>query len=251
MQLSGTSFSAPMVAGAAAMLLAQHPDWTPDQVKGALMVVRQRDARGGAALARRRRAQRRRRRQHGHEPAEPERGLDQFLATAAGRHRRRFDSCRLADRGSNDAAWSDAAWSDAAWSDAAWSDAAWASAAWGDAAWSDAAWSDAAWSDAAWSDSACRRTGVATRDAGTTVSAATSDIARCVRRTTSLRNTTRFPIVAGTAVSGPRTVPARPTAPPSGGMLRTGDAPGLRGSYSPRLWLCGQSQRRMRVTRSL
>jgi serine protease AprX len=38
MQLSGTSFSAPAVAGAAAALLARNPGWTPDQVKGALMV---------------------------------------------------------------------------------------------------------------------------------------------------------------------------------------------------------------------
>ena len=39
MQLSGTSFSAPVVAGAAAHILALHPDYTPDQVKGALMVT--------------------------------------------------------------------------------------------------------------------------------------------------------------------------------------------------------------------
>jgi hypothetical protein len=37
MQLSGTSFAAPMASGAAAHLLAIHPEWTPDQVKGALM----------------------------------------------------------------------------------------------------------------------------------------------------------------------------------------------------------------------
>jgi serine protease AprX len=39
MRFSGTSFSAPIVAGAAAQILARHPRWTPDQVKGALMLT--------------------------------------------------------------------------------------------------------------------------------------------------------------------------------------------------------------------
>jgi serine protease AprX len=38
MWMSGTSLSTPMVAGAADALLALHPDWSPGQVKGALMV---------------------------------------------------------------------------------------------------------------------------------------------------------------------------------------------------------------------
>ena len=39
MWMSGTSFSAPIVSGAAAQILARHPDWGPDQVKGALMLT--------------------------------------------------------------------------------------------------------------------------------------------------------------------------------------------------------------------
>lgn len=35
--MSGTAVAAPRVAGAAAILAAEHPDWTPDQLKAALM----------------------------------------------------------------------------------------------------------------------------------------------------------------------------------------------------------------------
>jgi len=142
MQLSGTSFSAPMVAGAAAMLLAQHPDWTPDQVKGALMSTAEPTpaaapgslGAGELNIWAARGVQ---------SPPNPNAGLDAFLTTAA-------DGTTVFDSASwQAAALADPAWNDAAWADAAWSDAAWASATWGDAAWSDAAWADAAWADAA------------------------------------------------------------------------------------------------------
>ena len=41
MWMSGTSFAAPIVSGTAAWILAAHPTWTPDEVKGALMVSAQ------------------------------------------------------------------------------------------------------------------------------------------------------------------------------------------------------------------
>jgi serine protease AprX len=165
MQLSGTSFSAPMVAGAAAMLLDKNPSWTPDQLKGALMMTASpvpSAPKGSLGVGELNIPVARKLNPNAVLP-NPNAGLNQFITTtldgtkvfnaaaweSAAKSNVAWDSAAWSD-----AAWSSAAWSSAAWSDAAWSDAAWASAAWGTAAWSDAAWSDAAWSDAAWADNA-------------------------------------------------------------------------------------------------
>jgi serine protease AprX len=163
MQLSGTSFAAPVVAGAAAMLIAQHPTWTPDQVKGALMLTATPEplaAKGSLGVGDVNIASARAFRKV---PPNPNAGLNQFVATGLD-GLRTFDSkawqtAALANKAWNAVAWSDVAWSDAAWSTVAWSDAAWADVAWasvayGTVAWSDVAWSDAAWADAAWADNA-------------------------------------------------------------------------------------------------
>lgn len=129
--MSGTSFATPIVAGAAAQILARHPDWGPDQVKGALMLtanylpyaapqsvgVGEIDGTVAASLD--------------FTPPNPNVALDQYVSTDPTTGQPTF----------NAAAWESAAWSDAAWESAAWSDAAWASAAWSDAAWASAAWS--------------------------------------------------------------------------------------------------------------
>ena len=163
MMLSGTSFAAPVVSAAAAMLMAQHPNWTPDQVKGALMLTATPETNAPAgslgvgdvniAAAR----------AYKKNPPNPNAGLDKFINVAADGtkvfNNMAWQAAAVANVAWDDVAWSDVAWSDAAWSDAAWSDVAWADVAWasvayGTAAWSDVAWSDAAWADAAWADNA-------------------------------------------------------------------------------------------------
>jgi serine protease AprX len=163
MQLSGTSFAAPVVSGAAAELIAQHPTWTPDQVKGALMVTatpEPRAAKGSLGVGDVNVAAARAFRKS---PPNPNAGLNQFVATGSDGtstfNSAAWQAAALANKAWDAAAWSDVAWSDAAWSTVAWSDAAWADVAWasvayGTVAWSDVAWSDAAWADAAWADNA-------------------------------------------------------------------------------------------------
>jgi serine protease AprX len=172
-QLSGTSFAAPVVAGTAAYLLALHPNWTPDQVKGALMLTARPTPSSapfstGVGVVNEAAATTLT------NPPNPNLALDQFLSPDPnGGQTPIFDTAAWGSAARLDAAWGSAAWGSAAWGSAAWGSAAWGSAAWGSAAWGSAAWGTAAWgssslASAAWGASALATADNAGSEVGTT-----------------------------------------------------------------------------------
>jgi serine protease AprX len=143
--MSGTSFAAPLVSGAAASIVARHPDWTPDQVKGALMEgahvpsgynslgamgVGILDIDGAVG-------------EDG--SANPNTALNRFVVTDYWSRLRTFDASSWEAAAAGNPAWDAASWSSASWSSASWSSASWSSASWSSASWSSASWSSASW----------------------------------------------------------------------------------------------------------
>jgi hypothetical protein len=149
-QLSGTSFAAPVVAGTAAQMLARHPNWTPDQVKGALMrtarkVTRDAKAAGlGEITASRAVAS-------GLTP-NPNAGLTKFVTAADGTSVPVFDAMSWASAAKSSMSWNSMSWADQSWSDMSWADQSWASMSWADMSWSDMSWADMSWADMSWAD---------------------------------------------------------------------------------------------------
>jgi serine protease AprX len=149
MWMSGTSFAAPMVAGAAAQLLARHPTWSPDRVKGALMLtaralplaeplaagVGEIDVAAAASVT---------------SPPNPNERLYEFVRRdVTGRDYFDVDSWNAAV--SANASWTSASWTSASWTSASWTSASWTGASWTSAGWSSAAWSSGSWTSGNWS----------------------------------------------------------------------------------------------------
>jgi serine protease AprX len=150
MWMSGTSLSAPIVAGAAAQVLARHPDWTPDQVKGALMKsasklpavsgfaggVGELNAAAAAAL---------------NSAPNPQKNLDKFVTPDA-TGQLHFDGDAWMATVAAQTGWSQTDWSETAWSETDWSEAGWAQTDWSETDWSETDWSETDWSETDWSE---------------------------------------------------------------------------------------------------
>ena len=135
MWMSGTSFSTPVVSAAAAQILARHPGFTPDQVKGALMLsanylpyvdgnaggVGEIDAGVAATVA---------------NPPNPNIGLYQFVSNDPNTGKPSFSAASWASYLQTGASWSQASWAEASWAEASWNSASWAEASWSSASWS-------------------------------------------------------------------------------------------------------------------
>jgi serine protease AprX len=154
MELSGTSFAAPVVAGAAAQILARNPSWTPDQVKGALMLTAKavRNGPRGAAGVGEVNAYAA---ASAHFLPNPNSGLNAFVKSATGGLA--FDAASWNDVVKGSASWAEASWNDASWAEASWGEVSWSelsfsAASWGEGTTADASWSDASWNDASWAD---------------------------------------------------------------------------------------------------
>ena len=147
-ELSGTSFAAPVISGIAAQILARNPGFTPDQVKGALMRrarpvpqaaplscgVGQVNAPKTATYV---------------GTATPNKALNAFVTTDPATGRPVFNSVSWTD-----VSWTDVSWDSVSWTDVSWTDVSWDSVSWTDVSWTDVSWTDVSWTDVSWEDAA-------------------------------------------------------------------------------------------------
>ena len=160
MWMSGTSFAAPIVSGAAAQILAKYPNWTPDQVKGALMLTAKGTAAGTALGVGEVNIKGAYTFDYSSQPSgtppNPNAGLNAYVGPdstgAVAFESASWSNAATANASWNQASWNSASWANASWASASWNAASWASASWAQASWASASWNAASWAQASWAE---------------------------------------------------------------------------------------------------
>ncbi len=154
LNISGTSFAAPVVAGAAAVLLAEHPSWTPDQVKGALMLTAERlpaitdSISAGVGEIRLPTADKLL------VPPNPNAGLSQFVvddpAVAGGKA---FDATAWQAAAAANPGWNDISTAAVSWDSVSWDSVSWDSVSWDSVSWDEVSWDSVSWDEVSQAES--------------------------------------------------------------------------------------------------
>jgi len=122
------------VSAEAAQILARHPGFTPNQVKGAIMLsanylpnvnnfsdgVGEVDGGVAASMS---------------SAPNPNEGLYQFVSDDPVNGKPVFDAASWATYLSSGASWAQASWGEASWGEASWNAASWGEVSWNEASW--------------------------------------------------------------------------------------------------------------------
>jgi serine protease AprX len=144
--INGTSFAAPQAAGAAAIIFQWHPDWSPDNVKWALIAkqgAKPKNSKiGSLSLS-----------SSYNYAGTPGRANQGVAALVCAPGATCLSGSTLASKWDS-SSWSSSSWSSSSWSSSSWSSSSWsATADWSSSSWSSSSWSSSSWSSTSWASS--------------------------------------------------------------------------------------------------
>jgi len=135
-KISGTSFAAPQVAGAAAIIFQAHPDWSPDEVKYALIERAKSLGRNDiTALSVWRVAN----------LNKPKGRANQGVASlVCGPGMTCLSGSTIA------ANWDSSSWTSSSWTSSSWTSSSWTSSSWTSSSWTSSSWTSSSWTSSSW-----------------------------------------------------------------------------------------------------